>query len=162
MHILLVSCTMGCARALRLAFQPPPILAILGIRGAEPPAVAVTTVWHARSISHAIFYAHAACHAARAHIERERDRPCPEPSLAAACSAAQAGTGISKVSQFRKSKLRSQFCRNFVAIATAPRRFAVMGPVAIFWKTRPGVGRRGLVMAKLFIQKGLRVPQPFL
>ena len=57
-----------------------------------PPVVAVAAVWHARSLPHAIFDAHAASHAARAHIERERDRPGPEPSLAAACSAAQVHT----------------------------------------------------------------------
>ena len=57
-----------------------------------PPLVAVVTVWHARSIGHAIFDPHAACHTAHAHIERERDRPSPEPGLAAACSAAQVHT----------------------------------------------------------------------
>ena len=57
-----------------------------------PPVVAVKAAWHARSLSHAIFDAHAVSHAARAHIERERDRPGPEPSLATACSAAQVHT----------------------------------------------------------------------
>ena len=51
---------------------------------------AVPTIWHAGGILYANFYAHAACHAAHAHIEREQDRARPEPGLAAACSE---GTG---------------------------------------------------------------------
>ena len=86
------ACVTACVRPLRLAFREPPISAVLGRRGADPPAVAVTTVWHACIITDDMCNAHAAYHAARTHFKRKGDRPVPEPGLAAACSAAQVHT----------------------------------------------------------------------
>ena len=73
-HILAFSCLVACVWALCLAFREPPISAVLGKRGTEPPAVALAHVYRACIFPCIMVDVHAACHAARAHVEHARGR----------------------------------------------------------------------------------------
>ena len=73
-----------CSASLR-RFPAPPVSAVLRKAKLQTPAGAVEAPRHARILFHAIFDAHAACHAARAHVKRTRGRSVPRACAGTLC-----------------------------------------------------------------------------
>ena len=67
----------GMRQSSQRLFREPPISVVLRKAKLRPLTVAATTVKHTRIIFHAIIDVHAACHAARAHVEAARGRSLP-------------------------------------------------------------------------------------
>ena len=67
-------------------FPAPPVSAVLREAKLQTLAGAVGAPWHARTLFHVIFDAHAACHAARAHVKRAQGRSVPRACAGTLCS----------------------------------------------------------------------------
>ena len=87
MHMVPFPCVLACVRRLCVDdFQHRQFRRCSGKRSRRPPAVAVEAPWYVYIVLYVIFDAHAACHAARAHVKRAQGRSVPRACAGTLCS----------------------------------------------------------------------------